>query len=201
MYLLGASGHAKVILEILETAQITVDGLFDDNPAILRMWNYTVNRYPGHFNPSKDELIISIGSNAIRKRLAEKLGVNYGKALHPASTISPRAMLGAGTVVMAGVTINADVVIGEHVIVNTNASVDHDCTLEDYVHISPNATLCGNVCLGEGTHVGAGAVIIPGITVGKWAVIGAGSVVIRDVPDGATVVGNPGRIIREAVIR
>jgi acetyltransferase EpsM len=54
------------------------------------------------------------------------------------------------------------------------------------------------VTVREGTHVGAGAIIIPGVTVGKWAVIGAGSVIIRDVPDFATVVGNPGRVVKIA---
>lgn len=32
--------------------------------------------------------------------------------------------------------------------------------------------------------------------IGEWCTIGAGAVIIHDVPDGATVVGNPGRIIK-----
>jgi len=56
--------------------------------------------------------------------------------------------------------------------------------------------LAGNVTVGEGSHVGIGASVIQGVTIGKWATIGAGSVIIKDVPDFATVVGNPGRIIK-----
>ncbi len=92
--------------------------------------------------------------------------------------------------------INVDTKIGKHCIINTAASIDHECVLEDFVHISPNATLSGGVYVGEGTHIGSGAVIVPNIKIGKWATIGAGAVIIRDVPDYATVVGNPGRIIK-----
>ena len=98
---------------------------------------------------------------------------------------------------MPGVTINSSTIIGAHCIINTNSSVDHDCVLEHYVHISPNATLCGSVFVGEGTHIGAGSVLIPGVKIGKWCTIGAGSVIIKDVPDYSTVVGNPGKIIKQ----
>ena len=68
--------------------------------------------------------------------------------------------------------------------------------MEDFVHISPNAALAGSITVGEGTHIGIGASVIQGIKIGKWATIGAGAVIIRDVPDFATVVGNPGKIIK-----
>ncbi len=96
----------------------------------------------------------------------------------PKTTVSKRAQIDEDTVVMG------------HVIINTSSTVDHDCIIQDFAHISPNATLSGGVTIGRGTHVGSGAVIIPNIT------IGAGAVIIRDVVDNATVVGNPGRIIR-----
>lgn len=56
--------------------------------------------------------------------------------------------------------------------------------------------LAGNVIVGEGTHLGIGACVIQGIRIGKWCTIGAGTVIIKDIPDGATVVGNPGKIIK-----
>ncbi|MCW3464672.1 acetyltransferase [Chitinophaga nivalis] len=196
MYLYGASGHAKVIIEILVSQGITVKGLFDDDTSKQRLWQYPVTVLPADFNSGTDEVIIAIGSNAIRKKLAEKAAARFGLAVHTRATVSPTATLDGGTVVMAGATINADAVIGRHCIINTNASVDHDCVLGDYVHISPHATLCGDVKIGEGTQIGAGAVVIPGITIGRWAVIGAGAVVIRDIPDQVTVVGNPARILK-----
>ncbi|WP_142688536.1 acetyltransferase [Chitinophaga polysaccharea] len=189
MYLCGAGGHAKVIIEILQSRGIPVEGLFDSNPDIKQLWQYPVihsSPLPSH------EVIIAIGNNAIRKKLAEQ-PCRFGTGLHQLANISPTARISEGTVVMAGATINADVVIGRHCIINTNASVDHDCILEDFVHVSPNVALCGNVVVGEGAHIGAGAVVIPGIVIGKWAVIGAGAVVVRNIPDNTVAVGNPAR--------
>lgn len=196
MYLYGASGHAKVIIEILEKNGISIKGIFDDNKAISALFNYSVTAFPGAFDPLADELIISIGNNSIRKKVSEQLQAHFGKAIHPFTSISSRSEIGEGAVVMAGVVINAEASIGKHCIINTNASVDHDCVVADFVHISPNAALCGNVTVGEGTHIGAGTVIIPGVHIGKWCNIGAGSVVIKDVPDFTTAVGNPSRIIK-----
>ena len=52
------------------------------------------------------------------------------------------------------------------------------------------------ISIGQNVWIGGGALILPGVTVGDDATIGAGAVVNRDVPNGATVAGNPARIIR-----
>ena len=51
------------------------------------------------------------------------------------------------------------------------------------------------VRIGKFAWIGGGAIILPGISIGDDAVVGAGSVVTRDVPAGATVLGNPARIV------
>lgn len=195
MYLYGASGHAKVIIEILEACNIKVEGIFDDNPGVKELLGYAVDLYESS-QVDVEEIIISIGDNQTRKKIRNNLLLNYGNAFHPSAVISKRAKIGSGTVIMGNAIINSDCFIGDHVIVNTSSSIDHDCSIDNYVHISPNATLCGGVSVGEGTHIGAASVIIPGVKVGKWCAVGAGSVIIRDIPDGCTVVGNPGRIIK-----
>jgi len=197
MHIIGASGHAKVVADILKLINQPVLGVWDDNEQLETFLTFPIN---GSLKQFKAELgtkaIITIGNNNIRKAVAGQLNSEFGQAIHPACTIAVSVQVAEGTVAMANVTVNADAVIGKHVILNTNCSVDHDCKIGDFVHISPQAGLAGNVEVGEGTHIGIGASIIQGITIGKWATIGAGTVVIRDVPDYAVVVGNPGKIIK-----
>jgi len=197
MIVYGASGHGKVIIEILESIYTPIIEVWDDvdKEAI---WEYPVKKPLPAGVPVTDKMIISIGMNVTRKKVADRLGdtIGFGKAVHAATCISNRVTIGEGTVIMAGATVNADSRIGRHCIVNTNASIDHDCVLDDFAHVSPNATLSGDVHIGEGTHIGSGASVIQGIKIGKWCTIGAGTVIIRDIPDYVTAVGNPARIIK-----
>ena len=194
LYLYGASGHGKVIAEIAEENGFEIRAFIDADETKTSILNYeVVHQIPADVS----NLIISIGNNSIRKKIAEENSeLTYPVLIHPSATKSKRSTIKDGSVVMAGVSVNADVSIGKHCIINTNASIDHDCIIEDFVHISPNTALAGNVEVGEGTHIGIGACIIQGIKIGKWCTIGAGAVIIKDVPDGATVVGNPGKIIK-----
>lgn len=197
MILYGASGHAKVIIEILELQGTPIACLVDANPNVKALFGYPV--YPSLNDPAIDnnnQVIIAIGYNNVRKKLAAEVKQSFGIAIHPRAIISSRCEIGLGTVVMAGVAVSSSASVGNHVILNTNCVVDHECTVGNYVHISPNAALAGNVTVGEGTHIGIGASVIQGIKIGNWAIIGAGAVIIKDVPDYAVVVGNPGRIIK-----
>lgn len=55
------------------------------------------------------------------------------------------------------------------------------------------------VTIGRNVWIGASAMILPGISVGDDAIVGAGSVVTRDVPPGATIAGNPARVLKPSV--
>jgi sugar O-acyltransferase (sialic acid O-acetyltransferase NeuD family) len=195
MYLYGASGHAKVIIDSLKASGINISGLFDDNPTIKNLLGYMVFGYFDKERLGNDELIISVGLNNIRKKITEKLprNINYGKAIHPLAIISEYASIDKGTVVMQNAVIQTCATIGRHCIINTAAVIEHDCIVEDFVHISPNATLCGNVQVDEGAWIGAGTTIIQGVKIGKWAVIGAGSMVVKNIPDNVIAYGNPCR--------
>lgn len=196
MILYGASGHAKVILNICDKNDISVSLILDDNKNIIVLNDQKVFQL-NDVKVSNESFIISVGDNNIRKKIVDRNNFSYIKIIHPQSVIDSSSFIDVGSVVMAGVIINASTKIGKHCIINTSATVDHDCILEDFVHISPNATLCGGIKIGEGTLVGAGAVIIPNIRIGKWCTIGAGAVIIENIPDNCTVVGNPGRIINK----
>ncbi len=192
VYLYGAGGHAKVIIDVLKSKGLLVKEIFDDNPEIIKCMNIPVVNTEVH-----SPLIISIGNNKTRKAVVEKLqGVSYTKAISEFSIVSESSTVGLGSVVIQGAVVQASVIIGEHVIINTGATVDHDCVIQDYVHIAPGCNLCGNVEVGEGTFIGAGTTIIPGVKIGKWAVVGAGSVIRNNIPDNVMVAGNPSRIYK-----
>ena len=197
MIIFGASGHAKVIIDIVKSmGEIPIDFIIDDDITIEELQGYNVDH---SFDERMENMsvIIAVGKNQTRKRIANKINNNFSEVvIHKSAMVSASSHIEAGSVVMANASINAASEIGRHCIINTNCVVEHDVQISDFVHVSPGAIVTGNVKIGEGTHIGAGAVIIPGITIGNWVTIGAGTVVIEDVPDHAVVVGNPGRIIK-----
>lgn len=194
MVLYGASGHCRVVIDILEALKEPIDYIIDDNPELHDLLGYEVKRNTGYF----DRGIITIGQNWIRKKIVESIDVKeYFTAIHPSAIISPRALIGYGTVIMQGAIVQSSANIGNHCIINTGASVGHDVKINDYVHIASHATITGGVEIGEGTWIGAGAVVRQQVKIGKNCMIGAGSVVIKDIPDGVTAFGNPCRVQHE----
>ena len=190
MVLYGAGGHAKVVIDILESDGIKIDYIVDDNPRIKELCGYKVRRDVRRY----DEVIVAIGSSKLRKDVVDRLSVRkYLTAVDSSATVSARASIGDGSVVMQGAVIQSDTKIGHHCIINTSASVDHDCEIGDFVHVAPHAAVLGGVKIGSGAMIGAGAVIRQNLRVGVGAVVGAGAVVVEDVPDNAVVVGVPAK--------
>src|SRR3954466_9352594 len=107
IYLYGAGGHAKVIADILEIRGIIPAGVFDDDLS-KKIWNFPTLTFPGPFNFSADKLIISIGNNQTRKKIAAGKIVKYQTAIHPATVLSVHSSIGEGSVIMGGALINAD---------------------------------------------------------------------------------------------
>jgi sugar O-acyltransferase (sialic acid O-acetyltransferase NeuD family) len=197
MQLFGASGHCKVIIDIiLESKAFQIESIVDHHPKFNTIFDIPVLDFKAVESFEDKQFIVSIGDNKSRKNVVETIQAVYLTAVHPTAIVSRFSTISEGSVVMAGAIINAGSKIGKHCIINTGAIIEHECVMEDYVHVSPNASMAGNVTVGEGSHIGIGAVIIQGITIGKWVVVGAGAVIINDVPDYAVVVGIPGKIIK-----
>lgn len=195
MIIFGASGHAKVIADCLLENGWEILFFIDDDPNKTRFLGKNVIRR-SEFIPSTEKVILGIGDNSIRKKIASSLIVQFGNSIHPSAIISSRVILLEGSVVFHGAIVQTETKIGRHCIINTRASIDHECIIGDFVHVAPGAILCGNVSVGEGTFVGAGSIVKQGVVIGKNVTIGAGTVVLENVPDNVTLVGNPGRIIK-----
>jgi sugar O-acyltransferase (sialic acid O-acetyltransferase NeuD family) len=205
LVLVGASGHAKVVIDAVEReGRYRISCLLDDDPALhgKRFFGYNVSGGAESIlrmrSKPKPSVLVSIGDNAARERVAAWLrarGFELAQAVHPDARIGRGATLGAGTVVMAGAVVNSDAVVGENVIVNTAASIDHDCVIGDGAHIAPGARLCGGVQVGKGSLIGAGATLVPGVRVGAHAVIGAGSTLLDHVPENVKAAGSPAKVL------
>lgn len=147
-----------------------------------------------------DEICVSVGDPALRRRLAERCaGARFARVIAPTAIVDPTAELGEGAAICDFVMINSLARIGRHFQANYYSHVSHDCVIGDYVTFSPRTSCLGTVIVGDGVFVGAGAVIRNGaagraLTIGEGAVIGMGSVVVGDVPAGASVFGNPARL-------
>jgi sugar O-acyltransferase (sialic acid O-acetyltransferase NeuD family) len=195
----GAGGHAKVVIATIEASGGVVVAVLDDDPGRRGecLLGHLVRGPVSDSNVPEGALVVlGIGANETRSELARRLKGPFGTVLHPGAIVHSSVELGMGTVVFAGVVIQPDTRIGRHVIVNTGASIDHDCVLEDFVHVAPGARLAGGVHLGEGVLMGIGSCAVPGVRVGTRAVVGAGGVVVSAIPADVTAVGVPARVTR-----
>jgi sugar O-acyltransferase (sialic acid O-acetyltransferase NeuD family) len=190
MNIIGASGHAKAVIDILPDIK-AVKAIYDDFPKTNELMGIPVMSSE-EMNWSKPRAgIIAVGNNKQRMDLAARLKsqLEFVNIFHKTAIISNFVEVSHGIVVMEGAIIKVHTFLGAHVIVNTAATVDHDCWIGDYVHLAPRVTLCGNVHIGKGSLIGAGSVVLPGIKIGEWAIVGAGSTVHKDVPSGSKWIG------------
>ncbi len=192
--IIGASGHAKVIADIVIKSGDELVGFLDDNtelPKSVIGYPYlgVIDRY--HEYEENCNFIIGIGNNQVRKKIAERVDVNWYTAIHPSAQIAIDTVIGDGTVIMANAIVNTSATIGKHCIINSGAIIEHDNVIGDYVHISPNATLCGTVSVGNLTHIGAGVTIKNNTSICDSVIVGAGGVVVKDIFEKGTYVGVP----------
>ncbi|OZC03408.1 NeuD/PglB/VioB family sugar acetyltransferase [Rubricoccus marinus] len=190
----GAGGHAKVVIATLRASGAEIAGMLDDAPEASPVLGVPVVGRTEVLSSHAGQAVIAIGSNRVRQRIAgEYPSVAWATVVHPAAVVHESVALGPGTVVFAGAVLQPDTVVGRHAIINTSATVDHDGDIGDFVHVAPGCNLSGGVTLGEGVFLGVGGAALPGATVGAWTVVGAGGVVVRDLPANVTAVGIPAR--------
>jgi sugar O-acyltransferase (sialic acid O-acetyltransferase NeuD family) len=200
--IIGAGGHARVLLDALRLMSCEVLGYVD--PAFAKG-----TQGPGgvlvlggdealkDFSTSEVQLVNGVGSigattsrGAVYRR-GKDAGFSFARVVHPSAIVSSSVILGEGVQVMAGCVVQTDAQIGANSIINTRASVDHDCLIGETVHIAPGVTLSGNVRVGDRAHIGTGAVVIQGISIGADSLVAAGAVVYRDVAEAGRLI--PGR--------
>lgn len=202
--IVGAGGHAKVLLDVLLCSERKVIGLTDFDK---KKWGSLVNGVPVlggdevvfSYNIDEIELVNgmgSVGSMNKRKNIYEYFKNKeylFSNVIHPSAIVSSNAVLANGVQLLPGCIVNAGAFIGDNSIVNTRASIDHDVSIGSHVHIAPGVTISGGATIGDCTHIGTGATVIQGVHIGSNVLIGAGAVVVKDIPDNCKAYGVPAR--------
>jgi len=198
--ILGAGGHAAVLLETLRLQQASLLGFAAPQPGDrLQGLDYLGDDAALRANhpPDSVTLINGLGSTGAidhRARLYEEFvaaGYRFAPVIHPTAWLSPSASHGDGLQILAGAVVNTGVVLGKNVLINSRAVVEHHGHVGDHSHVASGAVVCGDCHIGRRVHIGAGAVINQGIRIGDGTVVASGAVVIADVAAGQLVAGVP----------
>ena len=199
---LGAGGHAKVVIDTLLALGRKIAGIADSDPkthgndvlgvSVLGGEEAVEARAAGDISLANG--VGSTGDAGRRKDIFERFrdkGYEFVSIVHPSAIIAAGIEIKDGAQIMAGAIIQPDCRIGENAIINTGARVDHDGIIGDHAHVAPGAVLGGTVSVGAQTHIGAGATVIQNIKIGTRCLVAAGAVVTGDIADGIRVSGVP----------
>ncbi|HPD65028.1 MAG TPA: acetyltransferase [Bacteroidia bacterium] len=210
--IIGSSGHARVVIDIIEKQnEFEIVGLIDSFRKVNeKTYDYKILGNENDLPALTSKLglygcIVAIGDNWNRKIMVEKVqnlktGLNFISAVHPSVQIGKEVEIGEGTVVMAGAIINSGSKIKNHVIINTQASIDHDCYIDDFAGISPGAVLGGYVKVGKFSVIALGSTVLNKIEVGDHSIVGAGSLLLKNLGDNEIAYGIPAKFIRKREI-
>ena len=196
---LGAGGHARVVLALLTSAKsYEVVAVLDDDAA---KWGSSLDgiSISGPIDAVADVphdlAVIAVGDNRQRREISQRVQVRWATLIHPHSWVEKGVEIGEGSVVLAGSVVQPGSQIGAHVVLNSGVIVDHDCTVAAFSHLAPGVAVAGSVAIGEGVLMGVGSAAVPGASIGSWSRVGAGAVVVTDIPAGVDAVGVPARVV------
>ena len=203
--ILGASGLAKEVFELLVSTGIDNEALFVDiNAGQIKIGSkvYSVVKEQDvldNYNPAEVLLYNAIGFPELRRSVFEKFdGWRFPNVVANSAILSPTIKLGRGNIFCEGVVITADVEIGNNNYFNLNTTVGHDSLIGDHCVVNPGANISGKVTLCDAILVGTGASLLQNLSVSKNSVVGAGACLTKTIKDeGAVLVGIPAKNIKK----
>lgn len=195
---LGAGGHASVLIDILMQLNIDILGIVSkEKPCENGIYRgipwYKNDEDVLLFDKSTVLLVNGIGSmpgNAVRYKVHSKfkqLGYSFCSVISPKAIVSSFIRLEEGIQIMPGCIVNTNVAVGEGTILNSGAIIEHDCIIGKHNHIAPGVVLSGSVITQDFVHIGTGAQVIQGIRIGERTLVGAGATVTKDLDSNKTL--------------
>jgi sugar O-acyltransferase (sialic acid O-acetyltransferase NeuD family) len=145
--------------------------------------------------------VAAIGDNFARRRVLTRGMTSCPqleplRVIHPSAIVARNALVGPGSIIMAGVIVSNGCRVGTGALLATQSSVDHDCVLGDFASLAPGVTTGGGVHIGERAAIGLGANVIHGMTIGNDTVVGAAALVAEELPERVVAYGVPARVAR-----
>ena len=209
----GASGCGRSLMPIarqqLAREQKNAEIVFiDDSLTEMALVNgHRAMNYLAFLNESasKKYVQIAIANSRVREKIAHRLeidGIQLWSISADNVVLMDEVQIAEGSALSPFVTITSNIKIGKCFHANLYSYVEHDCVIGDFVTFAPGVKCNGNIHIHDHAYIGAGAMIKQGtpdqpLIIGAGAVVGMGAVVTKSVPAGATVVGNPARIVTQ----
>jgi len=198
--LIGAGGHTRSLLSIIDFNQFDITGIYDDSFSPHR--NEMIGSIPvcGIIRdiPKDAQIIIASGNlktkHSLFKSFESRL-TNFN-FFHSTAIIEQQVKIGIRNQFFAGSIVNVYAEIGNDNIINSGAIIEHEAIIGNNNHISVGTVLCGRTKIGNHCFIGASAVIIDGVELADNIIIGANSVVINNIQEPGTYVGNPAKKIK-----
>ncbi len=205
--IIGAGTQGQVYASYLKEAGVNIIGFIDDDPSLqdqevigIPVLGKYKDLFLDEFKEKIQDVYCPIGVNSVRVEYLSTLkkeGYGIPGFLHHTVSIAPDVTIGEAVYMLAGNIVMPHTTIGNYIMINMDSTIAHHVTLEDGVFMSSGVNIGALIHVKENAYVGMGVTAMTGIKeIGKDTLIGAGTVIIRDVPDYATVVGNPGRVIK-----
>lgn len=202
--IVGAGTYGQVYAEYLKDDYQIIGFIDDDlslrdteinNIKILGDFEYLLKNIDKSVN-----IFIPIGNNTVRCNLLKKAmqsGFNTPSYIHPTCNIHESVMIGKCVYILPNSNIMPLTQLKDFVLISMGVNIAHHTVIEEGCFFSQGSNIGANIHFEKNVFCGIASTVMTGVNeVGKNSLIGAGAVIIKDVPDGATVVGNPGKIIK-----
>lgn len=193
LLLIGSGGHARSVLDVIETlSNFYVHGLIGLPSEVgSTVLGYKVIGTDDDLNILRRDVpsaVIALGqikTSESRRRIAiqlQNLRFSMPPIISASARVSKHATIAEGTVIHHNAVINSSVSIGKHSIINTSALLEHDVAIGDFCHVSTGALVNGGVKLGSDSFIGSGAIIREGVSLPASTVVSAGHRIMKWPP-------------------
>jgi sugar O-acyltransferase (sialic acid O-acetyltransferase NeuD family) len=173
MYIYGASTLSEIVIDILQSIDVKIEGFFDDFSD-----EFSFNGIPlvGGMddllelkrNSPEIKLFVAVGDNSNREKIFSTVANNaiiVSNIIHPGAHIESTAELGSGNLIMYGSYIGSKVVIGNGNLIFPGVCITHHNRIGDFNFFSPNVSVGGYTKIASRCKIGMNSVVEPYIEV------------------------------------